>query len=59
MQGQEVEAEIFLSNYKEVNGIPFPHSMEVRANGQAMMEMIFEEIKLDEEVDESLFESNN
>lgn len=59
MQGQEVEAEIFLSNYKEVNGIPFPHSMEVRANGQAMMEMIFEDIKLDEEVDESLFESNN
>lgn len=59
MQGQEVEAEIFLSNYKMVDGIPFPHSMEVRSNGQVFMEMIYEEIKLDQEVDEALFESNN
>lgn len=59
MQGQEVEAEIFLSNYKEVDGVPFPHSMEIRSNGQAMMEMIFENIKLNGEVDETLFESKN
>lgn len=59
MQGNEVEAEIFLSSYKEVDGIPFPHSMEMRANGQVFMEMIYDDIKLNEEVDETIFESSN
>ncbi|MEM8892024.1 MAG: outer membrane lipoprotein-sorting protein [Bacteroidota bacterium] len=53
----EVEAETFLSNYKEIDGIPFAHSVETRASGQVFSEFIFETITLNPELDESLFES--
>lgn len=55
MQGQLIEAEVFPGNYKAVDGIMFPFSMETSAGGQEM-EMIFDTIEINEEVDQSLFE---
>ena len=55
VQGAEVEGSQYLSNYKPVNGIIMPHNMENRSNGQTVMQLIIEEVKLDEEIPDSYF----
>ncbi len=57
MMGQQIEAETYFSDYKEVGeaGVPVAHSMEVKINGSAMQSMNFETVEFNLEVDDSLF----
>ncbi|MCU0365368.1 MAG: outer membrane lipoprotein-sorting protein [Ignavibacteriaceae bacterium] len=56
MQGVETETEVIFSNYKYVNEILNPFSMETKMNGQTAMQMTFEEISYDTDMPDSMFE---
>jgi outer membrane lipoprotein-sorting protein len=53
MKGQFVER--YLSDYQEVDGMMIPHFMEVKINGQFTQKITLKEIKLNPELDESIF----
>ncbi|MBT8392320.1 MAG: outer membrane lipoprotein-sorting protein [Ignavibacteria bacterium] len=55
MQGVEVETESFYSNYKYVNDMLSPFSLETKRDGQTVMQMTFDEVNYDLEIEESLF----
>ncbi|MFH0759489.1 MAG: outer membrane lipoprotein-sorting protein [Bacteroidota bacterium] len=55
MQGSEIETESILSNYREVDGILMPFTTEQKYGGQTAMTLMFEEVKFDVEVDDSIF----
>ena len=55
MQGSEVETESILSNYQEVDGYVMPFTTEQKYGGQTAMTLMFEEVKFDVGVDESIF----
>jgi outer membrane lipoprotein-sorting protein len=55
VQDVEVETESFYSNYKYVNEILSPFSLETKRDGQTIMQMTFDEIQYDLEIDDSLF----
>ena len=56
--GQQVEAETYFSDYKEVGdtGVPSPHSMAVKINGTVAQTITIKKIEYNVEVDDSLFE---
>jgi len=56
MQGVETEAETIFSNYKYVDEMLSPHSIETQVNGETVMQMVFEEITYNVEIDDSIFE---
>jgi outer membrane lipoprotein-sorting protein len=56
MQGVDTESETIYSNYKYVDGILIPLSIETKMNGQTIMQMTFDEISYDKDYDDSLFE---
>lgn len=55
--GQEVEAETYFSDYKEVGdtGVPVAHSMAVKVNGTAAQTITLEKIEYNIDVDDALF----
>ena len=55
--GQEIEAETYFSDYKEVGefGIPVAHSMAVKVNGAVAQTLTFEKFEYNVEVDDELF----
>jgi hypothetical protein len=56
VQGNEVEFETILSDYKEVGGLMFPHSIESKPKGAPSGQVItIETIELDGEVSSDLF----
>lgn len=55
MQGVETETEVIFSNYKYVNEILNPFSMETKMNGQTVMQMTFDEITYDTDMPDSMF----
>ncbi len=57
MMGQEIEAETYFSDYKEVGdtGVPVAHSMAVKMNGTAAQTITFEKIEYNIDVDDALF----
>lgn len=55
MQGVETETEVIFSNYKYVNEILNPFSMETKMNGQTAMQMTFDEISYDTDMPDSMF----
>ncbi len=57
MMGQEIEAESYFSDYKEVGeaGVPVAHSIEVKINGSAMQSMNFDTVEFNVAVDDTLF----
>jgi hypothetical protein len=56
VQGNEVEFETILSDYKEVGGLMFPHSIESKPKGAPSGQVItIETIELDCEVSSDLF----
>ena len=56
MQGVDTETEVIFSNYKYVNEILNPFSMETKMNGQTAMQMTFDEISYDVDIPDSMFE---
>jgi len=56
MQGNEVEFETILSDYKEVDGMMFPHSIESRPKGSPEGQVItIELIELGVDVSDEMF----
>ncbi|TDR23850.1 hypothetical protein [Marinicella litoralis] len=57
MMGQEIEAETYFSDYKEVGeaGVPIPHSMDVKINGSNLQGMNFDKVEFNTEIDDSIF----
>ena len=56
IQGVETETEVIFSNYKYVNEILNPFSMETKMNGQTAMQMTFDEISYDVDMPDSMFQ---
>lgn len=57
MMGQEVEAETYFSDYKEVgeHNVPMAHSMSVKMNGAVVQNMTFELVETNIDVADSMF----
>ncbi len=57
MMGQQVVAETYLSDYKEVGeaGVPVAHSMMVKMNGIEAQNLSFVIVEIDVDVDDSMF----
>jgi len=58
IQGQEVESETIIGDYKEVGGLMFPHSMEMRRKGApagASQAIVVEKYELNTKVDAAQF----
>lgn len=55
MQGSEVETEAFLSNYQEMEGYIMPFTTEQRMNGQTMLVINIEDVKVNEDIDDAVF----
>ena len=55
IQGVDTETEVIFSNYKYVNEILSPFSMETKMNGQTAMQMTFDEISYDTDMPDSMF----
>ena len=56
VQGQEMDVDVSYSNFKQVEGITFPHTMEVPSPmGGGTMTVETESIKLNPTIDESIF----
>ncbi|MCK5777072.1 MAG: hypothetical protein KAH25_12890 [Bacteroidales bacterium] len=55
MQGSQVEAETFMSNYKEVNGMVIAHAIENRIDGQVVSSVTIETIAFNVGIPENTF----
>ena len=55
MEGSEMEVEVLMSNFEEVNGYIMPLTVEQFMGGQSLVTIVFDEVKFDEEMDDALF----
>jgi len=55
IQDVETQFDIYFSNYKYVNEILSPFSVETKVNGKTAMNMVIDEIKYNEEIPDSMF----
>ena len=53
--GGEIEIDQYPGNYKPVNGIIFPYSIETKVRAQSVNTIIIDKIELDVAIDESVF----
>ena len=57
--GMDIEVESLQKDYKKINDIPFPHTMEVYSNGQLFQTMKVTNIELDNNYEDALFEKES
>ena len=55
IQGKDVDAEVNFSNFKQVEGLTFPYTMETASPMGGMMTIETDSIKLNPKIDESIF----
>ncbi len=55
IQGKEIEAEVNFSNFKQIEGLTFPYTMETASPMGGMMTIETDSIKLNPKIDESIF----
>ena len=55
VEGQEIELEMHMSDYQEVDGIKYPFTTEQRMNGQVFMTIKIEEVSFNEVLEDDLF----
>lgn len=53
--GGELDIDQFLGNYKAVNGVMFPFSIETKVKGQTVNQVTIEKIEVDVAIDDSVF----
>ena len=56
-QGQEVVTETIMSNYNEVDGYVYAGKVETRMGGQVVATIVIDEIVMNPELDQKIFES--
>ena len=56
VQGTEVEASSYYSNFKPVQGMIMPHSIESKVNDQVQSQIVIDSYEIDSEIDDSMFE---
>jgi len=54
--GQEMEVDVFLSDFREVGGMKFAFSQIQKAGGQVFLELVMDSIELDKPIDEKIFD---
>lgn len=55
-QDKEVETETYLSNYKEIEGLQFPFSIETKMEGTVVAQVTVDKIELNQKIDDTLFD---
>ena len=55
MTGSMAKVETFLSDYRPVDGVPMPYSMEVLMDGETFQTFTFSEITANVEIDDAIF----
>lgn len=55
VQGNEMESETFFGNYKQMNGMAFPYSLETKIGGQVVSQIVIDEVRLNPEIDDAEF----
>jgi len=55
MTGGMAKVEAFMSDYRPVNGVQMPHSLEVKMDGQTFQTITFSSITANGEVDDTIF----
>lgn len=55
VEGVEREVENFFSKYKSQEGMLFPYSIDTKMNGQTVMQMVINNVKLNAELSDTLF----
>ena len=53
--GGEIDIDQYLGNYKAVNGVLFPFSVEAKVKGQTVNQITLEKIEADVAIDDSIF----
>lgn len=53
--GGEIDVDQYLGNYKPVNGVLFPFSIEAKVKGQTVTQITIEKIEADVAIDDSVF----
>ncbi len=56
VQGTEVESSSYFSNFKPVQGMIMPHSIESKVNGQVQSQIVIDSYEIDSEIDDSMFD---
>ncbi|MFQ5824129.1 MAG: outer membrane lipoprotein carrier protein LolA [bacterium] len=54
-QGSEFEVETFFGDYKPINGLMIPHSLESKVGGQTVSQITVEKVEMDVNIDDSIF----
>jgi outer membrane lipoprotein-sorting protein len=52
---KDQDSQTYISDYREVEGLMMPHSIEVKANGQSIQKLNIEEYVFNEDIDDSIF----
>jgi hypothetical protein len=58
VQGTPIETSSYYSNYKPVEGMIMPHSIETRMGGQVQMSLLIDGYEINPEIADSLFEKS-
>lgn len=53
--GGEIDIDQYLGNYKPVNGLLFPFSIETKVKGQTVSQIVLDKIELDTAIEDSIF----
>ena len=53
--GGEIDIDQYLGNYKSVNGVLFPFSIEAKVKGQTVQQITIDKIEADVAIDDSIF----
>lgn len=55
MSGMMSEQDTYFKDYKKVGNMQMPHLVEIKTNGKVIAKMVFSSVKINEQVDNTLF----
>lgn len=55
IQGNDMESETYMGNYKKIENMLFPFNMETKMQGQVVSTVVIEDVKLNLDVDDARF----
>jgi len=56
INGQNIDADVFMSDYKPVGSLKMPHKIEVKSNGEDLVKIVLNTLKINEKIDDSMFQ---